>query len=569
MASHFHVQHTFDIREVSKLLANVYAEYYKTANLVIAKYGLDEHTDIRVATLKIMAESILQFQIQGIFLQENLTKPDWWKEHFKIEEKEQHNIIDNQITHFNQEIVEGIFQMLVLRLESFIKTVYNYFSEEPYISDSIDISKIGQEVISKCEVSKDYFNLLQIINNIRHVINNDGFFRYDDVDIYFKDKEFLFTKDSILPVEYVTWNYIEFYLLQSKNFILDIIKSENISKIDEITNPSLHINFVNSSEVYKATEEEVNQAITILKSIDLKTAEDKKAIVDEISKIGYIPYLITRLPPGKPVYRARPNNGGEFGIVKDLSYVPPEKNRIYKRASTPDNTMFYGAIRSEKEDGLMSISENVVLLCEASKLYRNRDIIEEDTELLTFGRWILTKEIPIISIIQHEGFKDESEWLKNFRTDYKRFIRQFPTIRNQIIKITNFIADEFAKPVEDEENFNYKISAVFTEHILNNAKSNGLNIGGVLYPSRQAEGSGLCVAIHPDWVNECMELEGVLEIKVHKKSKNILSNNLRMCNVEKNSDNFSLLDIPIGKYRSSEEEIQKILNGEIKLEGMD
>jgi hypothetical protein len=46
-----------------------------------------------------------------------------------------------------------------------------------------------------------------------------------------------------------------------------------------------------------------------------------------------------------------------------------------------------------------------------------------------------------------------------------------------------------------------------------------------------------------------------------------LSNNMRMCHINEHTNTFKLEDIPIGKYRSSEEVIQKILNGEIKLEG--
>jgi hypothetical protein len=563
MGSHFHVQHTFDTREVAKLLESTYAEYYHQYQSFIHKFEWDEDLDIRVTTHKILAESILQFQIQAIFLREDLSKSEWWKEHFQIDESEQSTIIDNQITHFNQEIVEGILQVLFIRLESFLKSIYAFFKKEQYISESIDFRELGCYVISKTYLSEDYVSLIQILNNIRHVVNNDGFFKLEDSDVIYRGKEFLFTKDSILPVEYVTWNYIEFYLLQASCFISDVIESEIISKAKQITNPALHVNYVSDTEVYKVNEDNVNQALLKLQGLDLKTVTNRDVIINEISKIGYIPYLITTLFSGMSIYRARPNDGKNFGLVKDLSYVPPENNTRYKRASTPENTMFYGAVTSDSGGDLKNVNEEVVLLCEASKLYRQRDRIDEDTEILTLGKWVVTKDIPLISIVQYEGYKDESKWVRDNRNDYKRFIRQFPTIRNQIIKATNFFAEEFAKEVKENENHDYMISALFTERILNNIKRIEKPIGGILYPSKQAEGSGLCVAILPEWVDECMKLVEVVEVKVYKKGRRIATNNLRECHVEPNSTSFILNEITDSRYRSPEEVIKKILDGEI------
>jgi len=623
MNPNFHVQHITDIRNVAKILAEVGKAYHKTFNCYVKKYNWDENYDIRLTTLIIIAENLFQFQIQGIVLKDSLTKPDWWKQNFNIDHEASHNqttnqdkvngplqilqiriksiiksihdfikdilikrgwwkkkdisgneklskIIDNQITHFNQEIVHGVLQMLFLRLESFIKSIYNLIYDETYITEKIDFISISEKIITACQVSKEYIDLIRVINNLKHVTFNDGFFKFDDEDITYQDKEFLFTKDSVLPVEYVTWNYIKFYLIETKKFISAIIESELILGFKEITNPSLHITFVNSSEVYKASEKEVDEAVSNLANLDLNSITDKVIILNEISKIGYIPYLIKILHTGYPIYRARPNNKKVFVNINDLSYVPPDSNKTYKRASTPENTMFYGAITDSSDDGNITINESVVLLSEASSLYRNRDKNKDSKEIkeetITFGKWVVTSDIPLLSIIQHKSYKDDNEWNKEVRHDYHRFIRQFPTIRNQIIKITDFIAKEFAKEVDEGKNHEYMISALFIEQIMNNAKKLGLPIGGVLYPSKQLEGSGLCVAIHPDWVDECMELVGVVETKVYKKEKLIVTNNFKESYPKKGSSTFNLNEITDPENRLPDDIIYKILNGEIELD---
>lgn len=57
------------------------------------------------------------------------------------------------------------------------------------------------------------------------------------------------------------------------------------------------------------------------------------------------------LRKGQKLYRERiVEIFSEIQKISDLSYVPKEYNKTYSRASTPQNTMFYGVNRDSDED---------------------------------------------------------------------------------------------------------------------------------------------------------------------------------------------------------------------------
>ena len=90
----------------------------------------------------------------------------------------------------------------------------------------------------------------------------------------------------------------------------------------------------------------IDQILKELKELDLSTLPIDKInqLFNEFGKFGNITYT---LHPGKRVYRARPNNNEVFKKVSDLSFLPSNLNSKYKRANTPTNTMFYGAVLVE------------------------------------------------------------------------------------------------------------------------------------------------------------------------------------------------------------------------------
>jgi hypothetical protein len=68
--------------------------------------------------------------------------------------------------------------------------------------------------------------------------------------------------------------------------------------------------------------------------------------------------------------------------------------------------------------------------------------------------------------------------------------------------------------VKSGNNFEYLISAKFTENAL-------LFRNGVLYPSVKAEGTGINVALEPNFVDNYMKLVRVWECFLYKKDEKI------------------------------------------------
>ena len=88
----------------------------------------------------------------------------------------------------------------------------------------------------------------------------------------------------------------------------------------------------------------IDEVITELRGLKLETNPDKK-VRELLSQIGKVGFMSVTLHKGASVMRARPNNDGErFTKKADYSYKPQEFNKTYQRASTPNQTMFYGCV---------------------------------------------------------------------------------------------------------------------------------------------------------------------------------------------------------------------------------
>ena len=99
-----------------------------------------------------------------------------------------------------------------------------------------------------------------------------------------------------------------------------------------------------------------------------------------------------------------------------------------------------------------------------------------------------------------------------------------------------FLASEFSNKVEKGNNYDYMISAIFTELVTKNGAD------GVLYPSVQSDGYGLCVALHPR-VMDRLKLVKVLECKLIKNGTNAQLINEKFCEVKDHADTFDLKEI--------------------------
>lgn len=293
----------------------------------------------------------------------------------------------------------------------------------------------------------------------------------------------------------------------------------------------------------------------------LKNLNLSKYPVDEINSImkefGKFGVVVMTLHEGKSIIRARPNEPNEtFKTVSELSYKPAKFNTTFQRASTPNTTMFYGCVVPENiAEGELD-NARVTSIFEASKLYRQE--IESGEEKVTFSRWTVTKDIPLIAIVYHKDFINNSSHTNELHTAYQAFLKDNPKDIANSNTVTEYLAREFAKK-ETPHDYDYLISALFTEVVLSQG------FAGVYYPSVRAEGKGFNVAIHPDYVNSNMKAIVSGECSLYKKAKHIVLDNDTITEIEDGKTEFIMQPITDPQFHSGREICYKILNGEIQV----
>ncbi|MCC5919751.1 MAG: hypothetical protein LAT68_00025 [Cyclobacteriaceae bacterium] len=290
-------------------------------------------------------------------------------------------------------------------------------------------------------------------------------------------------------------------------------------------------------------------AIDQLKELDL--SEYPIAEIDRLlTSLGPLGIMLTdyhKTPENqysKEIERAVNNTKEEpeFNKVSRISYKPAKFNSNYLRASTPKNTMFYGSVISEEDFDKEEMKyPRIVGSSEISSLMRNSDVIEGWSRL-TFGNWEVTEDISLATIID-PTLEYEHPYLNSLKKKYLDFLKETPeNVRGNTVKCLKFLSAEFSKYVSSGNNHEYLISAKFTEIFTKTS-----NYDGVVYPSVQAKGYGLCVAIHPRAMSK-LKLTKVLQCKLTKTVEENGENNFQLlnekhCLVDDGAETFELNEI--------------------------
>lgn len=293
---------------------------------------------------------------------------------------------------------------------------------------------------------------------------------------------------------------------------------------------------INVFETILNQHEEVNmENLKELEKIDLALNS-----VEEINKllnqIGPLPIMRTEYHKGKIIDRAVriKDDEADFNTRCRLSYAPSEFNTNFLRASTPENTMFYGSVLKDN----FTIDEHgytrITACCETSDLLRDNTIAKGE-RLMIIGTWEVQDLITLATIF--DPTKEYTiDYLQEIKNSYLSFLKQNPKLETKAIEYLKFLAKEFSKDVKNGQNHEYHISALFSALISNTG------VDGVLYPSVRAAGIGLCVAIHPRVLNK-IKLVGVRKCLLKKENGQVKITYLKACDVEDDSKPFKLLEI--------------------------
>jgi len=289
--------------------------------------------------------------------------------------------------------------------------------------------------------------------------------------------------------------------------------------------------------------EEVQNSIKIIKELDLSKYPFSD-IISQIKNAGEIGHLEVIFHPGKPIFRARLNENDEHFYSKcQLTYKPQQFNKTCQRASTPNMTMFYGSILPEElKEGELD-NARVIASYEAIPWLRDKTV--KGKKVITFTKWKVIQEIKLIAILQHGIFYDKSSYTKKLMDDFETFLNQNLDKKEETIAFTTFLASEFAKEVDTTKDYEYLISAAFTESIVS------LGYDGVLYPSVQLNGTGFNVAITPKVADTKLELEAVMECSAYKLLDKIILDNDYQAILYPNQTNFVFSNLE-EKYHAGE-----------------
>lgn len=293
----------------------------------------------------------------------------------------------------------------------------------------------------------------------------------------------------------------------------------------------------------------------------LKKLNLSKYPINEINEImkefGKFAVVVTTLHKGKTIIRARPNELNEtFKTVSEISYKPEKFNTTFQRASTPNTTMFYGCVVPENiAEGELD-DARVTSILEASKLYRQE--IESGEEKITFSRWAVTKDIPLIAIVYHKDFINNSSHTNDLHNAYQVFLENNPKETAKSNTVTEYLASEFAKK-ETPHDYDYLISALFTELVISQG------FAGVYYPSVRAEGKGFNIAIHPEFVNSNMKAIVSGECTLYKNGKDVVLDNDTIIEISEGKTEFIMQPITDSKIHYGREICIKLLNEKIKV----
>ncbi len=259
-----------------------------------------------------------------------------------------------------------------------------------------------------------------------------------------------------------------------------------------------------------------NHIIEKLQSINLSTYP-----IDEVKYLlkGICSYatIQTKIDKGKLITRARLNNYGEYFREKyQLSYKPQNLNTNYQRASTPNNTMFYGSIDAINNNVSFNDTARIIASLETSTILNNENIVN-GKECITFGIWELINDIEMLAIYNFDDAINNSDIAKEMHIEYLKYISKFDK-ETQIIStnINNFIAKEFTKKVTNND-YEYIISSIYSEQVLMTFDK---KINGIIYPSVKTDYHGYNVAITPDCVDKNLKLIGIVESNIIKEGIN-------------------------------------------------
>jgi hypothetical protein len=223
-----------------------------------------------------------------------------------------------------------------------------------------------------------------------------------------------------------------------------------------------------------------------IQSLDLRSYP-KDRIENLLRQLGEFGVIITTLAPGKTISRGRliVSESDRFKYINCFSYNPNTESK-YFRASTPNTKMFYGSYLPELLESEEPKDEKFTIIFEISEFARCPDTIGEQE--IGIGFWEVTNDLNLVTVFNKEYYKAPSKLVRKISKEYKEFVLSFPKNKESSIKISDFLALEFAK-TDILFDYEYLISSIYSQIVAS------MGYDGIIYPSVQMDGAGINIAL--------------------------------------------------------------------------
>jgi hypothetical protein len=295
----------------------------------------------------------------------------------------------------------------------------------------------------------------------------------------------------------------------------------------------------------------IEEVIAGLQKLDLSTYPTEEAVA-LLKAIQGVAIVEMTLHAGKTIIRGRENliETDNFNTRDLLSYKPQEFNNTYQRASTPQETMFYGSIIPELVTNGEEFNERIIASFEVLKWFRHP--LTNGIRDLTFSKWEVVDDIHLVSLIHNQRFYHTSSYTKKVVDDYMKFLERYPQeVRDRSIAATTYLAEEYGKENTDPD-YHYLISALHSHIVCQ------LGFDGVHYPSVRMKGQGFNVAINPKAVDERLRLVGAGKCRLYKLGEKRTIDNETIAEVTDDKLPFNYTEVQ-AEYHSGELECLKTL----------
>ncbi|MGG7664029.1 hypothetical protein [Dyadobacter sp. BHUBP1] len=223
--------------------------------------------------------------------------------------------------------------------------------------------------------------------------------------------------------------------------------------------------------------------------------------------------------PFHEIIRVRPHrlDSETFTTRESLSFKPQEFNTTFQRASTPDQTMFYGELKDHRTNGLpnrlTSTVEGVPWL---------RDTGSSGKQKVTYSKWIVREPLLLFPVIFNSEYSGNPH-VAALLTRTINFINELnPEFADDIRGFYEYIASKFATMHLGNDDMNYLVTAIFTKIMLEKGAG---RFDGVLYPSCRVYGEGTNVAILPESTAK-LDLVTAGECMIYKHGEHTIVDNL-------------------------------------------